>query len=58
MNDRERELWVLNDELLYNWWKSTCKGIRRFIRDNRKDLTDYIKGKLNEPMGLKYGRAR
>jgi hypothetical protein len=25
-NDRERELWVLNDESLYNW--ARCEGVR------------------------------
>lgn len=42
MNDRERELWVLNDEGLYLGWKSTRLPIRRFIRENRQELTDCI----------------
>lgn len=42
MNDHERELWVLNDEGLYRWWKSTRMPIRKFIRENRQELTDCI----------------
>lgn len=42
MNDRDRELWVLNDEGLYLWWKSTRLPIRRLIRENRQELTDCI----------------
>lgn len=47
MNDRERELWVLNDEGLYNWWKSTRMTMRNFIRENREELTAAI----NKAMG-------
>jgi len=42
MNDEERRLWVLNDEGLYNWWKSSHQGIRQFIRENRQELTRLI----------------
>lgn len=47
MNDRERELWVMNDEGLYRWWKSTRKTLRSFIRENRQVITDSI----NRAMG-------
>lgn len=44
MNDRERELWVLNDEGLYNWWKSERPRVtlKKFIKDNREELTECI----------------
>ena len=44
MNDEERELWILNDEGLYNWYRSEHMGITSFIRKNRKELTDAIEG--------------
>ena len=42
MNDEDRRLWVLNDECLYNWYKSSRKGLYQFIKDNRKELTELI----------------
>lgn len=47
MNDEERRLWVLNDEGLYNWWRSTKQPIRVFIRENRSELTECINRVLN-----------
>jgi hypothetical protein len=49
MNDRERELWVSNDEGLYNWWKSTRLPMREFINKNRAELTRIIEAALNKP---------
>lgn len=46
MDDNERRLWVLNDEGLYNWWKSTGVGVYRFVRENRKELTKIINRKM------------
>lgn len=46
MNDRERELWVMNDEGLYRWFKRSRQGMRRFIRDNREELTQIIQRAL------------
>ena len=46
MNDDERRLWVLNDEGLYLWWKSTGLGLYRFIRENRAEITAAIDGAL------------
>ena len=46
LNDHERELWVMNDEHLYSWWKSTRMNIRRFIRCERENLDRYIKAAL------------
>lgn len=45
MNDREREMWVRNDEGLYHWWKREMggeKNICRFIRENREELDKVI----------------
>ena len=42
LNDEERRLWVLNDEGLYNWWRSSRQAIRAFIRANRKELDQVI----------------
>lgn len=47
MNDAEREMWVLNDESLYRWWKSERCSMRAFIRANREELTACI----NRAMG-------
>jgi hypothetical protein len=47
MNDRERELWVMNDEGLYTWWRSTKLSMRGFLRENRKELDSYINKTLN-----------
>jgi hypothetical protein len=44
MNDRERELWVLNDERLYNEWRASKMGMQRFIRRYRAELDAYIAG--------------
>ena len=46
MNDTERELWVMNDEGLYHWWKSTRKPLRAFIRENRDEITQAIERAL------------
>ena len=43
MNDRERELWVLNDEGLYRWYKSERVGLYQFINNNRAEITRLIK---------------
>lgn len=47
MNDEERRLWVLNDEGLYTWWRSSRLNMRTFIRVNRAELTACI----NRAMG-------
>lgn len=48
MNDNERTRWVVNDEALYNWWRSTNKGLTSFVRENRAELTNYINKVLNK----------
>ena len=47
MNDKEREMWVNNDEGLYNWFRESRLSMREFIRSNRAELTAYI----NKAMG-------
>ena len=42
MNDQEREMWVMNDEGIYRWWKSSRKSMRAFIKENREQLTRII----------------
>jgi aspartate/tyrosine/aromatic aminotransferase len=46
MDDKERQMWVMNDEGLYRWWKSERKGISDFIKEHRQELTDIINKKL------------
>lgn len=35
LNDRERTLWVENDESLYRWWRSTNKGAGTMMKITR-----------------------
>lgn len=46
MNDEERRQWVLNDEGLYNWWKSSHMGLYAFINKNREEITNCIERAL------------
>ena len=48
MNDTDREEWVNNDEGLYRWWKSSGQSLRRFVRENRAELTKHINQQLNK----------
>jgi hypothetical protein len=52
MNDRDRRVWVLNDEGLYLWWQASRQSLTAFIRDHRQDLTEYI----NRALGNKENR--
>ena len=45
-NDREREMWVDNDEGLYNWWRSSRMSKRDFIREHRDELDKAIETAL------------
>lgn len=47
MNDRERELWVQNDEGLYRWWKSSRLALRAFLRENREEIDRGIERACN-----------
>jgi len=47
MNNEERELWVLNDETLYNDFKRSRKSMKVYLRFNREEIDEYIKGQLS-----------
>lgn len=49
MNDRERELWVLNDEGLYNDQRRSGLSVRSYIRQNRAALDAAIADRLKPP---------
>jgi hypothetical protein len=49
MNNRERELWVQNDEGLYSWWRGTRQPMRTFLRENRAELDAAITRALEPP---------
>jgi hypothetical protein len=42
MNDKERAMWIDNDEGFYNWWKGTGMSKRAFMRSHRKELDEAI----------------
>lgn len=46
-NDHERELWVNNDEWLYNWYSCSRLSMRAFIRANRAEIDAVIEGVVN-----------
>lgn len=48
---REIDLWVNNDESLYNWWKESRQGLRPFMRDNRAELERLITAAINRKPG-------
>lgn len=41
-DDKERAMWVNNDEPLYGWWKSTRKPLAKFIKENRAEIDGRI----------------
>ena len=43
INDEERRLWILNDEGLYTWHRSSRLSLREFIRQNREELDRCIR---------------
>ena len=42
MNNRERELWIMNDEGLYNWFKSSRLSLHNFIKEFRNQIDGII----------------
>ena len=48
-NDRERELWVSNDEALYNWLRTSRLPLRVFVRTHREGIDTYIRAQLGRP---------
>lgn len=58
MNNQDREQWIDNDEGLYDWWKSSRKSKREFIKENREEIDTAINAVLNNDKPahhLKYG---
>lgn len=49
LNDQERHLWILNDESLYNWYRSSRQSMRAFIRENRDEIDSAIRKTLAPP---------
>jgi hypothetical protein len=50
LNDDERQQWILNDEGLYSWQRSSRLSMREFIRQNRAEIDAAI---LNVTSGRK-----
>ena len=48
MDNREREMWIQNDEGLYGWWKSSHTTLRNFIKENRVEIDATINRKLGK----------
>lgn len=46
--NEERRLWVMNDEGLYRWWKSTGLSMSEFIKQNKAEINAAIKRALGE----------
>ena len=46
MNNTEREQWVMNDEQLYGWYKSSNISLGHFIRANEEIITGVIRYRL------------
>lgn len=42
MNDGDRGNWVMNDEGLYDWWRTSSLGMRAFVRLNRSKIDEII----------------
>ena len=43
MNNTERELWIMNNEVLYMAWQSTELPINKYMKKYRKNIDRYIK---------------
>ena len=48
MDNRERSLWIDNDEGLYNWWLTSRQSKGKFIKENREELDNYVNRRLNQ----------
>lgn len=51
LSNREREQWILNDEGLYNWFRSDRDPMSKFISENREEIDKIISAhrRLNKP---------
>jgi len=58
MNNIERRLWILNDEGLFDWWRTSRLSMAEFIQQNRKEIdaaiAPVVEGKKPSHY-LKYG---
>ena len=54
LNDENRREWVMNDEGLYNWYRSSRLPIQEFVRENRDELTEIILRVVNRPPSRGY----
>lgn len=43
INNHERELWVLNDQVLYRFWKMTNLSMTKFLKEYRKEIDNHLK---------------
>ena len=43
MNNNERELWIMNNEVLYLAWRSTGLSIAKYMKQYRENIDKYIK---------------
>lgn len=46
MNNRERKLWIDNDEWLYKQWCYSSLSVSRFIAEHRVEIDAYIAQKV------------
>lgn len=57
-NDKERRLWVLNDEGLYDLWRGSGRPLKAWIRENRETIdrvTDNVASGRKPAHYLTYG---
>ena len=47
INNRDREMWIDNEEGLYNWWLSSRWSKRKFIKEYKDDIDAVIRKTLN-----------
>lgn len=47
INNRERELWILNDESFYSAWKSSKLSMRNFIKTYKTEIDEVINAVIN-----------
>jgi len=53
LNDDDRAQWIDNDESLYDWWRASRQTKRAFIRENRDEITRYIRSVLDQEPACK-----
>jgi hypothetical protein len=56
MNDREREIWIDNDEGLYRWQIASKLSKRAFVRRYRAEITAHILAVVKKPPAPKTWR--